>query len=179
MRELSLHIMDIVQNSISADADLIQIIIHEDVEKDILEICIIDNGKGMPEDLLKTVSDPFTTTRTTRKVGLGISLFKAAAEQCNGHFSIESAVGKGTVVKASFQHSHIDRAPLGNIGETILNIVTGNPDVNFVYIHHVDNRQFEFDTRKIKDILQGVLINNAEVILWLKDYLNENIMSLW
>ncbi|MDK2800964.1 MAG: hypothetical protein PWP27_1896 [Clostridiales bacterium] len=179
MREISMHIMDIVQNSISANADVIEININEDFELDLLQISIIDNGRGMAPELLKTVSDPFSTTRTTRKVGLGISLFKAAAERCDGELKISSTLGKGTVVDVRFVHSHIDRAPLGNMSETILSLVVCNPSIDFIYRHTVNNNDFEFDTRKIKQIIGHVDINNIEVVSWMREYLNEGITNLY
>ncbi|MBZ4646423.1 MAG: hypothetical protein PWR27_1208 [Petroclostridium sp.] len=179
MRELSLHILDIVQNSISANATLIAIEVKEDLKQDILEFCITDNGKGMTQELLKTVSDPFVTTRSTRKVGLGISLLKSAAELCGGGVEISSEPGKGTKVKARFLHSHIDRAPLGNMVETVLTLVVCNPLIDFVYKHLVNENCFEFDTREIKQVIKEVDINNTEVVSWMKDCLTEGITSLY
>lgn len=179
MRELSLHILDIVQNSISANASVIHIDIDEDTDKDILYFSIKDDGKGMDRELLKTVSDPFATTRTTRKVGLGISLLKAAAECCDGGIKITSELGKGTEVEAWFQYSHIDRAPLGDMVQTMLTLIVSNPSIDFVYHHRVMEKHFDFDTREIKKVLDGVGIDTAEVIAWLKEYLTEGIKSLY
>lgn len=179
MRELSLHILDLVQNSISAKANFIEIIIKEDLKKDLFEICIRDNGEGMTQEFIEAIYDPFTTTRTSRKVGLGIPLFKAAAQLCNGDLKISSRLGQGTEVKAWFVHSSIDRAPLGNISETIYSLVVCNPDIDFLYRHTVNQAYFQFDTREIKQILGNVSIQNREVISWIKEYLDEGISNLY
>ena len=115
MRELSLHILDIAQNSIKAEAECLRIAVIEDLINDKLTIKIKDDGTGMDADTVKKVVDPFYTTRTTRKVGLGIPLFKLSAEQCGGYFEIKSQLGIGTEITAVFKHSHIDRVPLGNM----------------------------------------------------------------
>jgi DNA mismatch repair ATPase MutL len=179
MRELSLHILDLVQNSISANANFIEILIKEDLKEDIFEICIKDNGKGMTKEFIKSICDPFTTTRTTRKVGLGIPLFKAAAMRCNGDLQITSKLGCGTTVKVWFVHSHIDRAPLGNIDETIHSLIVCNPSIDFLYRHIVDQISFQLDTRQIKQILGELDIQNIEVISWLREYINEGISNLY
>ncbi|MGE4283220.1 MAG: ATP-binding protein [Clostridia bacterium] len=179
MRELSLHILDIVQNSISADATLIEIDIDENMQADFLQLCIRDNGKGMTPELLKTVSDPFVTTRTTRKVGLGLSLLKSAAEACGGQMVISSSIGTGTEVRVCFVYSHIDRAPLGDIGETLVTLIVCNPCIDFFYKHKVNEEMFELDTREVKKKIDGMEINNMEVVLWIKQYLVEGIKSLY
>ena len=147
MNELSLHILDIVQNSIAADANIITVKIVEDTINDILSIEVTDDGKGMTPKQLEQVTSPFYTTRQTRKVGLGISLFKAAAERCNGKLELFSEQGNGTTMTATFVHSHIDRAPIGNMTETMLTLISSNPLIDFIYIHYLDARQFALDTR--------------------------------
>ncbi len=179
MKEISLHILDIAQNSISAKATVIKIEIIEATEVDILECNIRDNGIGMEQDLLESICDPFSTTRITRKVGMGIPLLKASAERCDGCLKVKSMPNKGTEVFARFKLSHIDRAPIGDMTITLITLIVSNPFVDFIYEHRVDSRSFEFSTVKIKEILRGVSINNHEVILWLKDYLNEGIISLY
>lgn len=188
MKELSLHILDIVQNSLKAHATLIKIIIIEDFRTDRLIIDIEDNGKGMNQDLLNTVTDPFVTTRDTRRVGLGISLLKATAEQCEGSLTVESEEGKGTRIYATFQHSHIDRAPLGSMEDTLVTLLITNEEVSnthsdtetveYVYEHRVNDQSFVFDTREVKKILEGTPINDLEVLEWIKDYLKENLETL-
>lgn len=173
MREIALHILDIAQNSVTAGASEIRIEVTEDTAADILKVSIIDNGCGMSPEFLEKVTDPFTTKRTTRKVGLGIPLFKLAAENTGGSFEINSKQGEGTVVKAVFVHSHIDRQPLGNMAETILGLVTSYENVKFIYKHKLDNKEFAFDTTEIKEILGDVPFGNPDVYLWLSEYLSE------
>ena len=178
MRELSLHILDIIQNSIAAEADLIELNIIEDHEVDELVIEIIDNGSGMDHATQTQVVDPFVTSRTTREVGLGLPLFKEAAEQCGGSFELESKVDEGTALKAVFQQSHIDRAPLGDIVGTIISFLVSNPNLNLIYQHQVDGQEFTFDTREVKEKLGEVEINSPDVIAWLKEYLTEGLRQI-
>ncbi|BEP28475.1 ATP-binding protein [Helicovermis profundi] len=178
MRELSLHILDIAQNSISAHAESLRIAIIEDLKCDKLLIKIKDDGDGMDSEILKKVVDPFYTTRTTRKVGLGIPMYKAKAENCNGSFSIKSEVGIGTEVDAEFEHSHIDRVPLGNMADTIITIILSNPNMELIYTHMVNEKKFTLNTKEIKKILGDVPISNLEVISWLKEYLKEGLQEL-
>nr|WP_317413243.1 ATP-binding protein [uncultured Solibaculum sp.] len=175
MRELSLHILDIVQNSVSAGASLIQIVIVEDTKADRMSIDIIDNGRGMTRTQVSKVSDPFFTSRTTRKVGLGIPLFKMAAEQAGGDFSIESIPGKGTTVKATFGLTHIDRAPLGNMIATVNVLIRCNPKIDFIYRREKDGRSFTLDTREVREELGAeVPLDTPEVLEWVDGYLKEN-----
>lgn len=178
LKELSLHVLDIVENSISANANLIKILIDEDLVHNLLTIQIEDNGIGMDKELLRMADNPFTTTRKTRKVGLGLSLFKAAALRTEGNFNIDSVKGKGTIVKATFKHDHIDRAPIGNMGSTIATILSREDNIDLLYIHRICDKVFEFDTRKIKEILGEVSLNTPEIILWIQNYINENIIEL-
>ncbi len=171
--------LDIVQNAVKAEATLIEIDIAQSVQEDTLCITVKDNGKGMTPEFLKTVTDPFSTTRTTRRVGLGIPLFKEAAEAAGGSFDIESAPGAGTRVCAVFGYSHIDRQPIGDMASTLLSVVQCNPDIEFVYHHSSDLGGFDFDTRQIKKILAGVPITSPDVAVWMRDYLNENIEKLY
>lgn len=173
MKEISLHILDIVQNSIVAGADLIALTITEDTEKDILEFSVTDNGKGMSEELVKRVIDPFVTGRTTRKVGLGIPLLKHACEATGGSICIDSVLGEGTTLTARFAHSHIDRQPLGDMAQTMYPLIITNPEIDFVYVHKVNDKIFETDTREIKNILGGVPLSTPDVSLWLSEYLKE------
>ncbi len=173
MREISLHILDIVQNSLAAQAGTIKILVKEEREKDVLFIEIADDGCGMSEDQVKKALDPFYTTRTTRKVGLGLSLLQANCQACGGDIEIVSSPGQGTVVKASFKYHHIDRPPLGDMVSTLVALMTGAPQIRFVYCHHVDGKEYCFDTAQVKELLEDVPINSPEVITWLKGYLRE------
>ncbi|QZY56590.1 ATP-binding protein [Crassaminicella profunda] len=178
MRELSLHILDIVQNSISAKATFIEIIIDENERKNSMNIEIVDNGMGMSKELLQKVTNPFITTRKTRKVGLGISLFKAACERCNGKFHIESEVGKGTKILARFERNHIDRAPLGDMVDTMVIIIMSNEKIDYLYKHRINKNELVLDTREVRKVLRGVPLNNMEVIDWIKGYISDGLNEL-
>ena len=177
MEDLSLHILDIAENSITAGAKNIEIKVLEDTKKDIIRIEIIDDGKGMTEEQIQKVTDPFFTSRTTRKVGLGLSLLNQAAKMANGTMNIKSTVGKGTDVNATFQLGHIDRQPLGNIAETIITLIAGYPETNIKYMHQRDDQKFVFDTVEIKDRLQGIAINSTSALIFIKKYITENTES--
>ena len=179
MREISLHILDIVQNSVVAGATKIEVDIFEDIAADKLKVIITDNGCGMAKDFLERVIDPFTTKRTTRKVGLGIPLFKSAAEGTGGSFDIWSEVGVGTRVTAVFGYSHIDRQPLGDMADTMLGLFTSYEDVDFLYKHKVGDKDFEVDTSELKKVLDGVSFSLPEVYLWLSDFLKEGEQDLY
>jgi hypothetical protein len=163
MQELSLHILDIIQNSIAALADLIAIEIEEYKRKDSLMISIRDNGRGIPGEHLSQAVDPFYTTRQTRRVGLGLSLLQQAAVQSDGYLDISSEEGKGTEVRAFFKHSHIDRMPLGDIAKTMGVLIIGNPQVNFTYFHRVEEDEFRFDTRSLREALDGIAFNDPSI----------------
>lgn len=178
MKELSLHILDIAQNSITAGAKLVTISIDENSENDLLTITIEDDGKGMSEEFLEKVRDPFTTTRTTRPVGMGISLFESAANACGGQLDIKSQLGIGTVVTATFIRSHIDRAPVGNMAETFVTIIGTNPDIDYVYTHAYNGESFTIDTREIKAILGEVPLTVPDVTMWIKDNINESLNNI-
>jgi signal transduction histidine kinase len=148
MEDLSLHILDIAENSITASAKRIEIRIEEDQAKDLLTIEIKDDGKGMDEQVLKKVLDPFFTTRTTRRVGLGLSLLAQAARETDGNLELDSRNGEGTTVRASFRLSHPDRKPMGDILETIRTLVIGHPEIDFMYEHKKNDSIYHFDTRE-------------------------------
>ena len=179
MRELSLNILDIAQNSISAGASLTEILVKENTTEKTLLIGIYDNGKGMSEEQVKNVQDPFFTTRTTRKVGMGIPLFKLAAEQTGGSFTITSELGVGTRVDALFKTDSIDFTPLGDIAATVSTIVSMNEDKDFVYTRSVDEKEFVFKSADIKKILDGVPLSEPSVINWIEDYIRENTEQLF
>ncbi|MHB1000928.1 MAG: ATP-binding protein [Armatimonadota bacterium] len=178
MRELSLHILDIMQNSIAAGAWRIDISVKADTKANTLQIRIDDNGKGMDPEFLRKVQDPFTTTRTTRKVGLGIPMLAAASELCGGKFSIDSEQGKGTSVSASFVLNHIDRAQFGDIVSTIITSIAANPDLAIKYEQDVDGRQFVLDTDEIRMHLEDVPVSDPTVIRWIRDYMKEGLASI-
>lgn len=175
MRELSLHILDIAQNSISAGAETLRIAIIEDLIHDKLSILIKDDGSGMDQETMQKCMDPFYTSRTTRKVGLGIPMFKVSAETCDGTFSMKSQLGVGTEIEATYRHSHIDRVPLGNMADTMVAIILSNPDLDVIYTHSFNDKKFTLSTREIQKILGDVPINNMDVITWLKEYVAEGL----
>lgn len=175
MEEISMHILDIVMNSIEADATIIEIFIEDSIKNNFLKINIKDNGKGMADEILDKVVNSFYTTRTTRNVGLGIPMFKQACERCNGYFKINSKVGVGTNIECSFERNNIDRAPLGNIGETIMVIINSGNNFELTYTHKTDEDIFDFSTREVKKILDGMNIRENSILLWIKEFINENV----
>lgn len=179
MTELSLHILDIVKNSTKAGASLVEVEINESEKRNVLEITVSDNGCGMGDEFLKNVTDPFKTTRTTRKVGMGLSLFKAAAALTGGGLEIKSKVGEGTTVKAVFVRNSIDRQPLGDMAATIVTLISGNTETDFVYRHIFEDNVFEFSTVQVKEILGQVSIASPEVLAWIKGYIGDGLKELY
>ncbi len=173
MEDLSLHILDIVENSVAAKAGRIEIRISEDKKKDLLSVEVIDNGLGMDKEAQKRALDPFYTTKTVRRFGFGLSLLSEAAKAANGHFSLGSEKGKGTRIKADFQYSHIDRKPLGDIGQTIITLVIGNPEIDIVYVHKKNGHKYTLETRKIKAQLKETPINSPAGIRMIKEHLKK------
>ena len=178
MRELSLNVLDIAQNSISANASLIEIEIIEETENHSLLIGIYDNGKGMTPEQAENVLDPFFTTRTTRKVGMGIPLFKFAAEMTGGRLEIDSKVGEGTKVRAYFKTDHLDFTPVGDMTSTMISLITMNLHIDFVYRRRTDEKEFTVDTRQLKEILGDVPLNEPSIAMWITQYINENTKQL-
>jgi len=168
LKELSLHILDIAENSISASSTQITIAVIEDIVNDRLRICITDNGIGMSAEMVQKIIDPFVTSRTTRKVGLGIPLLKAAAEICEGFLSIESQIGLGTKVTVEFKRSHIDRMPMGDLPETILQLVVSNPKINFIFIYSVNELEHVFDDHLIKQELIDLPLTEPSILSYIK-----------
>lgn len=178
MHEIALHILDIAENGVTAEADCIHIHVEEKRGANILKIVVGDNGKGIAPEKIHRLTDPFYTTRTTRKVGLGLSLFETAARQCQGDFEIESEPGKGTRVTATFQYDHIDRAPLGDMAATIATLIIGNPNVDFVYRHSIDGRLFLLDTREIKQATHAASLSDPVVVHRLTRQVREELRAL-
>ncbi|MPQ47357.1 ATP-binding protein [Marinifilum sp. N1E240] len=178
MKDLSMHIMDIIQNSVRAEASLVELEIKESLKDDLFSISIKDDGFGMSEELLAKVTDPFFTTRTTRKVGLGLSLLKQNAEQTGGKMELSSVEGEGTCLKAVFSHSHLDRPSLGDIAGTMVLLVGANPEMDFLYQHITDEGEYVFDTKEVKEVLEGVSVSDPEIMKYLKEMINENLNTL-
>ncbi len=178
MKELSLNILDITYNSIKAKASKIEITVIESQKDNRIEISIGDNGCGMSEEFLRQVTDPFITTRTTRKVGLGIPLFKQSAEDTGGTFSITSAVGEGTTVAATFGMDHLDRMPIGDMSSTIISLIQANDEIRFIYRHQTDNGEFILDTDELHAQLGDVPLSEPAVLNWIGEYINENLEDI-
>lgn len=174
MKEISLHIMDIVQNSITADATLIEVSMDISIGKDALTVLIRDNGKGMNREMLDGVTSPFVTTRTTRRVGLGIPLFKAGAEATGGRFYIDSEPGKGTVLQADYVFSHLDRPPIGDFAGTMHTLIVCNPTLDFVVTFSYGGERETLDTREVRQVLgDDVPLDTPDVSVWLRENLDE------
>ena len=177
MKELSLNILDVAENSVKAGATLTQILLTE--EDGVLTLEIVDDGCGMSEDIVRSVIDPFYTTRTTRKVGMGIPLLKLACEQTGGELGIvsdtveENPEGHGTHVTATFHTDHIDFTPLGDVSSSILTLIQGHPDTDFLFRHVKDGRSVELDTRELRAVLEDVPLNSYDVLDWIGRNLQE------
>jgi anti-sigma regulatory factor (Ser/Thr protein kinase) len=178
VQDFSLHILDLAENSITAGARRIEIRIDEDSSRDLLTIEIADDGRGMSREMASRVLDPFVTTRTTRKVGLGLSLFAQAARACNGEVSIDSEPGRGTKMIGTFQASHIDRKPWGNMADTLITLIAGNPGINFYYQHRRDARAYSLDTEAIRKELGDVPVSDPRVIRLIRDDLDDGLAQL-
>ena len=178
MQELSLNVLDIAQNSVRAKASLVTISITQRTNDHYLKISIADDGCGMSVEQVARVIDPFFTTRTTRKVGLGVSFFKMSAEATGGSFSIQSELGKGTVTTATYHTDHIDMLPIGDMCGTIHTLITMNPDMDFVYEHTLDDKAFTLDTRELKEVLEDIPLNSPEVSVFILEALEEGEAGL-
>ena len=182
MKELSLNILDITENSVKAGASLTEIIIDETA--DVLTLTIKDNGCGMSEEAERSVTNPFYTTRTTRRVGLGVPLLKLAAEQCGGTLRIESKTtaespnGHGTALVATFMKGHLDFTPLGDVVSTVKTLIQGHPDVDFLYIHNLEGGRVTLDTREMREVLGDISLGSYDVIKWVGDALLEQYAEI-
>ena len=173
-----MNVLDVAENSVAAGSTLTSITVEIDTAKRLLAVTIADNGKGMDEETVRRVTDPFYTTRTTRKVGLGLPLFREAAEATGGALRIQSQPGRGTTVRATFTLGHIDLAPLGDMTGTVVGLVQCNPNIDFVYRVIADGEEFCMDTREVRGILEGVPLSTPEVAVFLRGYLQENTENL-
>lgn len=178
MLDLSLHILDVAENSIKAQASRIEIRVSENAASDLFSLEINDDGRGMDAETVKKALDPFFSTKETRSIGLGLPLLAEAARAANGDFSIDSQPGKGTHVTATFQASHIDMKPLGDIALTVVTLVMGHPDVDIHYFHKIEQTHYSLDTHEIKSQLNGVSIASPEVIRFIRDHIKEGLDNL-
>lgn len=175
MEDLSLHILDIVENAVSARARKIEIRVTEEPGEDRLTIEIRDDGMGMEEEVSQKALDPFFTTRSSRRVGLGLSLMAQAAREAGGSLRIESKPGRGTTVTAIFQYHHIDRKPLGNMTETMTTLLLGNPDLEIFYTHRKEEKSYELSSPLLKNLFKDRPFIDPEVIQWVKTHLKEGL----
>ena len=179
MRDLSLHLMDIVQNSVKAKASEISISIAVRPEEDHLVLSIDDNGHGMPADMVERVKDPFVTSRTTRSVGLGIPLLKELCELTGGHLELSSTEGQGTRLTACLGLSSIDRLPLGEIGDTMFVLISADPNLDYCLTFSAPERQFELKLADVRDELEDVPLDEPSVLTWLRDYIREQQQAVF
>lgn len=178
MQDLSLHVLDLAQNSLKAGARHIKIKIEENPETNWLTLELEDDGKGMEEAFTKVAMNPFITTRTTRKVGLGLALLERNCELAGGKLLLQSQLNKGTYLKATFKYDHIDRVPIGKMSETLVTLILEAPQVEYDYEHLYQGRQFIFNTASIQQELGELPINDLQVVKWLKRYLVDEISKL-
>ena len=178
MRELADNIMDIAQNSISAGASLTEVHVTVSHQEDRITFVFRDNGCGMSEEMVQTVMEPFTTSRKTRKVGLGLPLLKQTAEMTGGAMDIQSTVGVGTVVTATFGLGHIDRPPMGDVAGAWFSLVVMNPEKDFLFTYDYDGNVFTFDTREVREAVAPIPLNQMEISAWIKDCISTEIKEL-
>lgn len=178
MKDLSLHILDIVQNAITAGASLIRIGIVEDSANDFCSISVSDNGKGMTAEQVNKVKDPYFTSRTTRKVGMGIPLLEQTSRQANGILKIVSAPGVGTTIEATMVHNHIDRPAWGDLAGVVSLLAGSNPELDFIFRYEKEGKEFLFDTKEIKEVLEGMPLSELPVIKYMKQMIAEGLSEL-
>ncbi len=175
MEDLAMHLLEILMNSIHAGAKKIIVKIINSTKHDLIFVSVLDDGKGMDEETARKAADPFHTSRKTRKVGMGLAFLKGLAEMCGGTFTLVSEPGKGTAVEATVQKSNIDTPPLGDIGEIMMDSIQANGEIEYELIYSDDDGQFTFSTNEVKEMLDGVSILEPEILLWIKDYINQGI----
>ncbi len=178
MEDLSLHILDIAENSVRAQARTVEIRVEEDSVGDRLLVEIKDDGRGMDEATKRRALDPFFTTKSERRVGLGLSLLAQASRAAGGRFTLDSHPGLGTRVEAVFSLGHIDRQPLGDMSQTLLTLILGNPQTDFIFHHTVDGRSYGLDTREIRAGRDGQSLQNPEIIRIIRKNIQEGLASL-
>ena len=173
-----MHVYDLMENSTAANAKDIKLTIVDSLKNNDFHFTIEDNGKGMSPEFLAKVTDPWTTSRTTRKVGLGLPLIKMNTENMGGGMNIESEVGKGTVLNFWFQHDHIDRPPMGDLAGSLVMLFSAHEDIHFIYTHITDDGEFVFDTDEVKEALDGIPMNDVHIMKYLKEMIQENLKEI-
>lgn len=184
MKEIALHLLDLAENSVSAGASVVEISVHEDIPADLIQLKIQDNGRGMDPLTASRAVDPFHTSRTERKIGLGLPLLKAAAESADGALRLESLLGMGTTIQIHFRRSHIDRMPLGDLSGTFLTLLIAHPEVSWQFIYSARTsieaplEEFHFDDRPIKETLADIELSEPVVLGYLRTLFNDNIQAV-
>jgi hypothetical protein len=178
LEDISLHILDITENALKAGATRIEIHVIEDLENNLLKLQILDNGKGMDEKMAQAVTDPFVTTRTERRVGLGLPLLAESARTAGGDIRIKSDPGKVTMIEADFVYSNIDRKPLGDIIQTMIMLIAGNPEIHFHYYHKKNNQSYCMDTEELRKHLEEIPIDHPDVIGFIRKDMEEGLKEL-
>lgn len=178
MKEFSMHILDIAQNSTRAGADRVLITLDENIAGNRLVMEIADNGSGMSDEMVESIRNPFTTSRTTRKVGLGIPMLEQTCIQCGGFLDIKSKLGEGTIVHAEMEYNNLDRPPLGDVGSYMHILIVTNPDIDFKYLHRYNGKEYELDVRELREVLEGVPINEPSVMDWIKQSITEGLSEI-
>ncbi|MDR1943702.1 MAG: ATP-binding protein [Synergistaceae bacterium] len=179
LEDLSQHVLDIAENSVAANATAVTVEIVEDVSGNAISMTIEDNGRGMPHEVLEKVTDPFTTTRTTRRVGMGLPFLKQSAELCGGSFRIDSTPGEGARTEASFLYDNIDRPPLGDMPATVMTMFMGHPEIDWTYKHVYNGKEFSITTEELVGVLEDrELLRTTEVGLWIRDQVTEALSEL-
>ena len=175
MQDLAMQILEILMNSIGAKAGKVILRMRDSLQDNRIEIEVEDNGSGMSEEMVRKVADPFTTTRTTRKIGMGVAFMKGLTEQCDGTFDIRSTPGIGTVVSASIRRDHIDAPPMGDLGEMIMYCIQADETIDIEFHYKTDTDEFVFLSSEIREQLDGVSLMEPEILIWIKEYINEGI----
>ena len=180
LEDLSHHVLDIAENSVNAGARHVTLELEEDRRGDRLRLLVEDDGCGMKEEILQRVTDPLYTTRTTRRVGLGLPFLRQAAEACEGKLVLDSVPGRGTRLEADFRWDHVDRPPLGDLPATLMTLLMGHPEIRWIYRHRVDDREYVLDSRDLLEVLEDPeLFRTPEVGLWIRDHAREGIEGLY
>ena len=178
MKELSMHVYDLMENSTAANSTLVELTIRDSLKDNIYAFTIKDNGKGMTPEFLAKVTDPWTTSRTTRKVGLGLPLIKMNTEKCGGGMKLTSELGKGTRLEFWFEHNNWDRPPMGDLPGTLVLLLSAHEDIHFVITYRTDVDEFVLDTDELKEALDGMSLNDIHIINYLKEMIAENLKAI-
>lgn len=177
MQDMAMQIMEIMMNSIHAKPSRIQLKISDSAKDNKISFTVQDNGSGMSEEMVKKITDPFVTTRTTRKIGMGVAFLKEMCEQCKGALNIRSSPGKGTEVEASVQKDCIDTPEMGDLGELMMECVQADETIEYSFTYSTDTGQFVFQTDEVRKQLADVSLLEPSVLLWIKEYINQGIQQ--